>query len=561
MEEDPVLDRIGNWGKWQATKVAAFGLVGFFFGWQMLSMNLLLPEQDFWCLNEDCSCPSEPVDPPSGLRPLWLKDTVAAAAAGGGNTPSKSSNETRTNRTECPTTKINSDGENSEMWCERWDYDRSDWPETVVSQFNLVCDRDYLRSMSQSLYMAGIMIGSFVSGLLSDRFGRKRITLLAATGLLISGLATALSTSMPVFILLRCIVAFFSMSVFNCGFCYCMEIVGGRAATIVGISLEIPWSFAYMILPLVSWIFPRWQHLEVAISLPVLLLVGLLLIPGLTVESPRWLLARGRVEEAALILDKAASTNGRQGPSKVALKQPTANSKSGNVFDLFKSVGLLRSTLIMYYLFFTNSFVYYGLTLNSGSLIPGNLHFNIIVSGLLEIAANVITIFALLFLGRRLSVCGSMAIGGVTLFAVPYVDSVAGKAALAQIGRFAITGSFSMVFVYAVEIFPTVIRNVGLGSASVWARVGGIIAPYIGRELGKTSPDAPLYIFGATSLIAAGLVLFLPETKGVTPPSTIEEGERLNRAEGGLNMCKKANKKVQPAQLSVISTATSDSAF
>jgi len=114
--------------------------------------------------------------------------------------------------------------------------------------------------------------------------------------------------------------------------------------------------------------------------------------------------------------------------------------------------------------------------------------------------------------------------------------------------------------VYAVEIFPTVIRNVGLGSASVWARVGGIIAPYIGRELGKTSPDAPLFIFGATSLIAAGLVLFLPETKGVTPPSTVEEGERFNREQGGLNMCK-PNKKVQPAQLSAINSATSDSAF
>jgi len=84
-----------------------------------------------------------------------------------------------------------------------------------------------------------------------------------------------------------------------------------------------------------------------------------------------------------LILDKAASTNGRQGPSKVALKQPTASGKSGNVFDLFRSVGLLRSTIIMYYLFFTNSFVYYGLTLNSGSLIPGNLHFNIIVRSIL----------------------------------------------------------------------------------------------------------------------------------------------------------------------------------
>ena len=41
------------------------------------------------------------------------------------------------------------------------------------------------------------------------------------------------------------------------------------------------------------------------------------------------------------------------------------------------------SIVCRYYLFFTNSFVYYGLTLNSGSLIPGNLHFNIIVRSIL----------------------------------------------------------------------------------------------------------------------------------------------------------------------------------
>ena len=142
-----------------------------------------------------------------------------------------------------------------------------------------------------------------------------------------------------------------------------------------------------------------------------------------------------------------------------------------------------------YYLFFTNSFVYYGLTLNSGSLIPGNLHFNIIVRFNLACI-----LFVHYFESRNLkpkpdfqriawdrrqhhhhlcpSLPGTQALcmwqygnrfgqsfrfwaatvsspislsGGVTLFAVPYVDAVAGKAALAQIGRFAITGSFSMV--------------------------------------------------------------------------------------------------------------------
>ena len=121
------------------------------------------------CVNEDCSCLEEPsaMGPSSGQPPLWFKDLE----------PSKTSNVTKSNRTECPedVSKTSEGGESEvrrdegshvchqekylfflwivkvylhlypslelQPWCVRWDYDRSDWPETVVSQFHLVCER------------------------------------------------------------------------------------------------------------------------------------------------------------------------------------------------------------------------------------------------------------------------------------------------------------------------------------------------------------------------------------------------------------------------------------
>jgi len=424
--------------------------------------------------------------------------------------------------------------------CKRWDYDRTTWPETVVSQFNLVCDKEYWRSLSQSLYMLGIMIGSFGSGILSDMYGRKKLTLIGATGQLIFGIAVAFSPSIEVFTVLRMCVAVCSISMFTCGYVYCMEIIGGKWGTYVGIGLEIPWSFAYMLLPVMSWAFPSWNHFQLSVTLPIVLIIILIAIPGMAPESPKWLIIQGRIEEAETILKTAEKMNGIQvinTENERSRKEKIAH--SSNVLDLFKSPGLRRSTLIMYYLFFTNSFVYYGLTLNSGKLIPGDLHVNIIVSAIFEILANLLTIVAFIYIGRKISVFVSMLIGGITLLITPMVSAIIAKTVLAQIGRFAITGSFSMVFVYAVEIFPTAVRNVGLGSSSTWARVGGVIAPYIGRELGKQSPAAPLIIFGVTSIIAAILVLILPETKNITLPDTIQEGEIFNRDNGGFLFWKK----------------------
>ena len=50
---------------------------------------------------------------------------------------------------------------------------------------------------------------------------------------------------------------------------------------------------------------------------------------------------------------------------------------------------------------------------------------------------------------------------------------------LAMGGKLCITASYAIIYVLTTEIFPTVVRNVGVGSSSMVARIGGALAPYI----------------------------------------------------------------------------------
>jgi len=46
-------------------------------------------------------------------------------------------------------------------------------------------------------------------------------------------------------------------------------------------------------------------------------------------------------------------------------------------------------------------------------------------------------------------------------------------------GKFGFTVAFSTVYIYTAEIYPTVLRNVGMGMCSSAARIGSITAPYV----------------------------------------------------------------------------------
>ena len=57
---------------------------------------------------------------------------------------------------------------------------------------------------------------------------------------------------------------------------------------------------------------------------------------------------------------------------------------------------------------------------------------------------------------------------------------------LAMLGRSGIAGGWAAAQVFSAEVFPTVVRNIGVGSSSMAARVGGIVAPQIVFLVSKT---------------------------------------------------------------------------
>ena len=66
---------------------------------------------------------------------------------------------------------------------------------------------------------------------------------------------------------------------------------------------------------------------------------------------------------------------------------------------------------------------------------------------------------------------------------------------------------------YSAELYPTVVRSAGVGSSSLFARVGGAVAPYIGALDVVVSPTLPVVIFGFTALAAGAAATMLPETQ------------------------------------------------
>ncbi|NXR05566.1 S22AD protein, partial [Sagittarius serpentarius] len=87
-------------------------------------------------------------------------------------------------------------------------------------------------------------------------------------------------------------------------------------------------------------------------------------------------------------------------------------------------------------------------------------------------------------------------------------DQPVATTVLAIIGKFTASASFSTSYIYSAELFPTVVRQTGVGLCSMSARVAGVMAPLI-RLLGQYHRAVPMVIFGSAPVVGGLLCILL----------------------------------------------------
>ncbi|XP_078573409.1 organic cation transporter protein-like [Branchiostoma floridae x Branchiostoma japonicum] len=439
-------------------------------------------------------------------------------------------------RYDLTTVEVNDSSANRSEWnvtsCDAgWTYDLSQYKTSITIENDIVCSDKWLASMAQSIFMLGVLVGSITFGDLSDRFGRKVIMVAANALLAISGIATTFAPNFTAFVILRFIVGIQCMGIYLVNFVLVSEIVGPSRRTLAGTLDYASFTVGFMMLGGIAYFIRTWRHVQLAMSLTSVLWMPLW---GAVTESPRWLLAKGRTEEARVIVEKMAATNGVTFPQTLwekmleSMDTSVATPEHGRFYsarDLIRTPKLAKISAVIFYNWAVTIIVYYGLSLNTSAL-DGDDYINFFFSGLIEFPALVMSVIVIEKWGRRSPFIVLMVVGGTACICTVFVpsDLFPLTMTLAMIGKFGITACLNIVFIWTGEIYPTVIRNLGLGVSSMFARLGGIISPFIALLVDTWKP-LPYIVFGGLSVLGGILCLVLPETLG-TPPPTDTGGSR-----------------------------------
>lgn len=416
----------------------------------------------------------------------------------------------------------------------------------LKQQFGLT---DVQTEVAASALLLGCVFGAGLSGVLSDRYGRRKMLLISAALFALSAFAAALPRNLTEFVVARFAggLAIGVASVLSPLYIAEMspaEIRGrlvsiNQFAIVSGILLAYYVSWQLSSLGLASW---RWMFVSAALP-SVLFFVALLRVP----ESPRWLIKEGRSPEALGILQRVSSTG--DAGAEVEAIQATISEESGSLKQLLEPA--LRRPLIiavglaiLQQITGVNTILFYGsliYTEHAGSQTASSALLANVIVGATNFVFTIVALAIIDKIGRKAILMlssGGMGISLIVLGALFHVNSTAIYAILAVIllyVAFFAVGMGPGVWVVMSELFPTRIRGRAMAIATVtlWIACTALTLTFLSLVSAVTVAGA-FWLYAAICLFTFFFVWrVVPETKGKTleeiEKSWMKAGARLSQ--------------------------------
>ncbi|KAM7535670.1 hypothetical protein Aperf_G00000103457 [Anoplocephala perfoliata] len=421
-----------------------------------------------------------------------------------------------------------------------YEYTDDQYKGGIVQQWDLVCDKAWQLPFNENAYMVGMMIGFILGGWLSDRIGRRRAMLISGFSEFAAVVITALSSNHWFYICGRVILAAFVTARGSAYVILTAEITTAKSrSTLAAVGMILQNVIQGSILALLAIYTTSWRAFMILNTSPsILVIIHLCLLP----ESPRWLAARGRGEDAGRVLYSAYQANtrfckfrhshimteerflhqGGIGPDRegefhvrnLQLRTMLSSNESSNEFSLWRlfAPGLLKITFLSTTILTCQITCILGMTFFASNI---KLHvaFVTIVNSIAALCYRysdsrklpLLTVYALVVLIGTLAAIH-------TMHFKPSTDTMLN--AYGNIIILLLSSAQRMLFIYVPELYKPLYRNRGFGLAAGLARLGALWFPQINRLDQSVTHGFPLVVYTLISTLQVILLLFLDDTTG-----------------------------------------------
>jgi MFS family permease len=450
-----------------------------------------------------------------------------------------------------------------------------------------------------SMLFVGMWLGNWSFGLLADRYGRRLAHILSLIVGCLAALSSAASSNFYLFLVFRILLGV-GIGGAHTAFGLFAEFLPHRKRNANLLYVQLFWplgsifgvGLVWAILPSLGW---RW--LVVFSQIPML---GCFVVYYWLPESPRFLIMRNRPRKVVEILKYGAQMNGINRSASVDLSSllerssppsssspssspsssssspsPSPPSRLSRMSLVWRQIISSRGHLLFFALccvWFLNCFIYYGLILltpklfsssqvdsgspavetNRGPDVSVYEYLTLFLTALAELPGALFVLWSTDRLGHvrtqciALCVCACTTACGTIISAINTAMKIDNnlsfhipQTVFSMFSRAGIFASYSALYIYTPEVYPTRIRSTLLGVCNSFSRMAGIMTPFLANNI--ESRWIPLLVYTLCSVIAWFLVGFLlPESnhmhEEIHEPIKKEETSRQDDSRDSLEL-------------------------